>query len=154
VEQKSETINFSVRKLVLDSVKIKEEDIVVKFGDLATLEGNHLKSLCANDDVSCVGWIQGEVLMITTNNISCKVQKLDWEFEQIDFPYLNGAGFGKVDLADAQIYISFKVDQAGSEPKLVVETATLSIETLEFSIQESWLSPLYNSLLWLVEVQS
>lgn len=90
--------------------------------------------------------------MITTNNLSCKIQNLDWEFEQIDFPYLNGAGFGKVNLANAQIYLSFRVDQAGSEPKLVVETATLSVETLEFSIQESWFSPLYNSLLWLVEV--
>ena len=93
--------------------------------------------------------------MITTSHVGCAVPKFEWAFEQLGFPFLNGEGTGKVEMTEAEVYISFKVEHSGSqsEPKLVVESANLKIEVLELSIQESWFSPLYNTVLWFVEVR-
>ena len=94
--------------------------------------------------------------MITTSHVGLSVPKLEWEFEQLGFPYLNGTGTGSIEMADAEVFISFEVEHSGSqsEPKLAVKSAKLKIEALELNIQESWFSPVYNTLLWFVEVGS
>jgi hypothetical protein len=94
VEQKDPPLKFSVTDLQIESgenLTIKEEDIAVEFGDLLEVE-------------------KDDVLTVTVSNIGARIKDLKWCYELESFPYMFGDGLGSVQMAGANITISFKVN--------------------------------------------
>ena len=59
-------------------------------------------------DFSSVDW-DGEVLKLTCEGISAKVNELNWSYRQGYFPYLSGAGVADCDIEGLKIVMGFKL---------------------------------------------
>ena len=150
-EEDGPSVQFSVSGMKIEpgaDLTIREDDIEVAFGDLLEVE-------------------TGDVLTVTARNIGAKMTGVKWMFELQQFPYLFGNGEAAVELEQATIRISFKIQRdepsggffatalsssgGQGEPQLVVSSSRVEIGTLSLSIRESYVSYLYNFILWLAE---
>ena len=154
VSSEKEPLKFSVSGLKITDQEISEDDIEIEFGDLMQLE-------------------EGEVLRVTTRNVTARMLQFPWSYELTQFPFAFGDGRGDVSLGGGSIAIGFRIEpvEAGSSglfsalggggssgsgngtgaAELRVSSSEVQIEKLSLDVSDSYMAWVYNALLFMVE---
>ena len=155
VSNEKEPLKFSVSGLQITDQEIAEDDIEIEFGDLMQLE-------------------EGEVLRVTTRNVTARLLQFPWSYELMQFPFAFGDGRGDVSLTGGSIAIGFRIEpvEAGNSglfsalgaggggsgsgsgagaAELRVSSSEVQIEKISLDVSDSYLAWVYNALLFMVE---
>ncbi|CAD7941739.1 unnamed protein product [Amoebophrya sp. A25] len=139
-------------KIQIDNLEGESHDFAYAVGNI-NLGGFKLKKECVslkiNFETATAEKLQDgfELISLHAWNMSCVLEKVNFSFEQQNFPYLNGEGLAKCFANKISLRLGFSVRWKSGAPQLYMSRRMVDIEFLTMEIEESWFSALYNVLI-------
>jgi len=150
---KHDVLPFLFKRIEAVEVPPMEFDIETAIGTIHAFYSDVSVSIEFTEHSKVDIEVSRDGILMQVYNVEAHMRDAKWGFEQMQFPYLHSSGTLEADCLGGDVSLMLRCTQHGSQRNFEIEPEVVNIGRVMITVDESWSSWLYNTIIGLIKPQ-